>query len=510
MRAIIWSWRTARALPILLLTLAIALGDGSISHAATPAEELAELLKDADAAAALLQSGDLAGARAAYKRFDDGWFDIEDGIRAQSRSSYRAIEDAMGDVKDALRREPIDREHAAAMLAKLRAECQTFINDHGGAAAPPQPAEASATQGDLAAVVARLDRAIAAIDANNLAVAASEVGDFRREWTDVEGLVKVRSGQVYTDTENGMARAYALLTQPEPNPVEARATLAKMKADLQPIAEAPARYGVFDSAIIILREGFEALLIIGALLAFLKKTNNAKFARWIWIGGGLGVLASFVVAALVNVIFSRAAAGANRELLEGVTGLFAAAMLLYMSYWLHSKSSLAEWQRFIGERTSAAIARNSLFSLALIAFLAVFREGAETVLFYIGILPSIEIGELALGLGVGGAGLAVLSVLMFVVGVRLPLRPFFLVMGALIYFMAFKFVGMGIHALQVAGTVAATPAPLPDNGYLGVFPTVETWAAQGVLLAVALGVLLWGKVRSTGQHEDLPSAAPVR
>jgi high-affinity iron transporter len=501
---------TTRRLLLLLVSLLTTLMVSGVAHAATPSEELAELLKNVDAATARLEAGDLGGARDAYKRFDDGWFDIEDGIRAQSRAAYRSIEDAMGDAKDALRREPVDRDRASAMLAKLRTECMAFISEYStGATQSTQPAEAPVSQSDLARVVAHLDRAIAAIDANNMAAAAPEVGDFRREWLDVEGLVKVKSGQVYTDTENGMAKAYALLTQSTPNPAEARATLVKMTADLQPMVDAPARYGVFDSAVIILREGFEALLIIGALLAFLKKTNNGQFARWIWIGGGLGIVASFVVAALVNVIFSRAAAGANRELLEGVTGLFAAAMLLYMSFWLHSKSNLGEWQRFIGERTSAAIARNSLFSLASIAFLAVFREGAETVLFYIGILPSIELSDLALGLGVGVGGLILLSALMFIVGVRLPLRPFFLVMGGLIYFMAFKFVGMGIHALQVAGVVSATPAPLPDNGFAGVFPTVETWAAQGLLLALGVAMLVVTRVRSAAERKALPGANAV-
>ncbi len=496
----------ARFVLTVIALLALAM-PSALAHAATPAEELAELLKNVDAASARLDAGDIAGAREAYQQFDDGWFDIEDGIRAQSRSAYRSIEDAMGDAKDALRREPVDRERTASALTRLRAECMAFIGEAPAAAAQPQPAEAPVTLGDLAAVVAHLDRAIAAIDANNIPAAATEVGDFRREWTDVEGFVKVKSGQVYTDTENGMARAYALLTQPTPDTDQARATLAKMKADLQPIAESPARYGVFDAAVIILREGLEALLIIGALLAFLKKTNNGQLARWIWIGGGLGIIASFIVAALVNVIFSKAAAGANRELIEGVTGLFAAAMLLYMSCWLHSKSNLSEWQRFIGERTSAAIAGGSLLSLASIAFLAVFREGAETVLFYIGILPAISVGELALGLGIGAAALGILSALMFVVGVRLPLRPFFLAMSALVYFMAFKFIGMGIHALQVAGVLRATPAHLPDNGFLGVFPTVETWAVQGLLIAVGVAALVWTRLHAAARPKPVPGAS---
>ena len=95
---------------ILLVSLLTAITVGGVAHAATPSEELADLLKNVDVATAQLESGNLAGARDAYKRFDDGWFDIEDGIRAQSRAAYRSIEDAMGDAKDALRREPVVRQ----------------------------------------------------------------------------------------------------------------------------------------------------------------------------------------------------------------------------------------------------------------------------------------------------------------------------------------------------------------------------------------------------------------
>src|SRR5207247_827354 len=112
---------------------------------------------------------------------------------------------------------------------------------------------------------------------------------------------------------------------------------------------------------------------------------------------------------------------------------------------------------------------------------------AETVLFYVGIAPSISLGDLALGLGVGAAGLALIGVLMLVFGVRVPIRPFFLGTSVLIYYLAFKFVGTGLHALQVAGLLSATPRPfLPGNEVIGLFPTVETTVVQAALLAFAL------------------------
>ena len=159
------------------------------------------------------------------------------------------------------------------------------------------------------------------------------------------------------------------------------------------------------------------------------------------------------------MLFAQAAAGANRELLEGVTGLVAAVLLLYVSYWLHSRSSLGAWQRYLDERGGAALARNSVLSLAALAFLAVFREGAETVLFYIGIAPSIELGDLLLGIGAATVLLVVCGVLILGLGMRLPLRLFFMFSSVLIFYLAFKFVGTGIHALQVSGYLPASSQP---------------------------------------------------
>ena len=241
-----------------------------------------------------------------------------------------------------------------------------------------------------------------------------------------------------------------------------------MRAELVPIAEAGNHYGIWDAAIILFREGFEALLVVAALLAFLQRSGNEDKRGWIWGGAGVGIAASLVVAVVAQVVLSRAVANVGRELIEGITGLVAAAMLLYMGYWLHSKASLANWQEYIRTQSTAALKRNSLIGLSVIAFLAVFREGAETVLFYVGIAPSIALHDLVLGLGLGLVSLAVLAVLMLGLGVRVPIRPFFLAATVLIYYLCFKFVGTSIHALQVSGWLPATPAPyLPSWEFLG-------------------------------------------
>ncbi len=354
---------------------------------------------------------------------------------------------------------------------------------------------AAAAVNDLSPLLTHLDAASEAATAGDARAASESLLAFRGTWTQVESMVKGRSADAYARTENDMATAMAALAANPADYAKARESIADMRAQLSPFVASPASYGVFDAAIILLREGVEALLIVAALLAFLAKTGNSARRGWIWAGSAAGIAASIAIAIAITLAFSASeSAGADRELLEGATGLFAAAMLLYMSWWLHSKSSLGAWQQYIREKSGTALARNSLVGLAVVAFLAVFREGAETALFYVGMAPSIAVSDLALGLLIGAAGLGAIGAAVLVFGVRIPIRPFFLGTSVLVYYLALKFVGTGVHALQVAGLVSASPrAYLPDVGIIGAFPTVETTAVQAALVALALGWLVLGR-----------------
>jgi high-affinity iron transporter len=205
----------------------------------------------------------------------------------------------------------------------------------------------------------------------------------------------------------------------------------------------------------------------------------------------------------IQVFFGAIINPSNREIMEGIIGLFAAAMLIYVSYWLHSKACLGGWQSYITTQTRQAIGGGRMFGLAVLAFLAVFREGAETALFYLGMASNISNTDLFIGLGLGFAILTVLGVLMVVVGLRIPMRPFFTVASLLVFYLCFKFVGMGIHALQVAGAIPSGSAPyLPSLDIIGLYPTWPTTIAQLVLLAAGLWVVLrdriGGEPRSPG------------
>ncbi|MBM2812156.1 MAG: iron permease [Chloroflexi bacterium] len=446
-------------------------------------------------------SGDWASARRNWRAFGELWLDVEDGFRDASRQGYADIESAMVRVGDALRVAAPSAQILRQSLAGLRAELKPFVAGTVAADAP----RGSAAAAGLDDLMDTLDAAIANVAQGNATAAAADLHRFSSLWLDVEGQVKTRSAAVYRSTEDGMGEARAMLAASPAKTAEAAQVLHRMRADLEPIAASPAHYGVADAAIILFREGLEALLVVAALVAFLAKSGARDKQVWVWGGAGLGVLVSVVGAFALQRVFTAATAGASRELIEGITGLLAAGLLLYVSYWLHSRASLSAWQTYIREKTSAAIAGGSLFSLGVISFLAVFREGAETVLFYFGIASAIETQDLALGLGLGTAGLVVIGLLILMFGVQIPMRPFFYVSSVLLYYLAFKFIGTGVHALQVSGLAPSTPAPIPSLDFLGIFPTWETTLPQLVLLAAAGLVVLLPRLRAPTAHPSLPT-----
>src|SRR5579884_4038381 len=429
-------WPGYDANPMRLVGFLLALALLVLPGVARADDGLAADAQRLDAAAARVDAaaagGDWATARKGWDDYRALWREVEDGFAAAAPDRYAAIESSMRAVRAALAADRPDAGAVRAPLADVRAGLAPFAAGQIAAAATPaaQGAPAAAALGDA---VAALGRARDAARAGDVGRAQSELAAFQRQWPGVEGLVKTRDAALYASTEDGMAEAAALL---KTNPAQAADRMDAMARALQPLAESGAQYGVADAAIILFREGLEALLVVAALLAFLTKAGQADKRRWIWGGAAAGIVVSVGAAFVVRAIFSSAVAGAGRELVEGLTGLAAAAMLLYVSYWLHSKASLASWQRYIRARTSAALAGRGLWSLALISFLAVFREGAETVLFYVGIAPSIALPDLALGVALGAAGLGAIGVLMSVFGLRIPLRPFFLVSSLLLYYLA--------------------------------------------------------------------------
>jgi high-affinity iron transporter len=241
-----------------------------------------------------------------------------------------------------------------------------------------------------------------------------------------------------------------------------------------------------ESLLIIVREGFEAILIVGAIIAYLIKSGNKKRVRPVYWGSIIALGVSVLMAWILNQITS-VAGGQNQEIVEGATMLLAVVVLFYVSNWMVSKAEAEAWSGYIESKVQSSITKGSVFSLAFAAFLAVFREGAETILFYQALLAGTEtyISMIWLGLGVGVVLLVVIYILIRVLSIRLPLKPFFLGTSVLLFVMSITFVGNGIKELQEGNVIPVTPVSgVPSVDILGVYPTRETLIPQLVLLAL--------------------------
>lgn len=251
-------------------------------------------------------------------------------------------------------------------------------------------------------------------------------------------------------------------------------------------------YAFLNSALIILREGLEAALILAAIIAMLRVMGAKESIRYIHLGWILAIAAGFLtwLAAQTVLTFS----GQHRESMEGFISIFAAAALFYVGYWLHTRTEAKRWQAYIQGKVQNVLSSKNILGLVSISFFAVYREAFEVVLFYQALWLQNENSHQAIlgGFAAGVIALLAATIAIFKLGLRIPLKYFFGVTGTLLYIMAFIFAGTGINQLQAAGWVPATPLDFPPAvPLLGIYPTMETLAAQGLLVCIFIATSLW-------------------
>jgi high-affinity iron transporter len=329
--------------------------------------------------------------------------------------------------------------------------------------------------------------------------AAGRALDAYLAFEGIEGAVRARDGRVARRVEQsftqfrGSLLASGAWTAVEAARIDVESSLDEALATLT-VRNTPIVL-LGQSFIILVREGMEAILLIGALMAFLVRAGVPERRTDI----GWGVVAALVASGATAIGFATLfrSATSHQETLEGVTMLVAAAALFWVSYWLLSKIEMQKWQAFVRSTMEKALSSRNAFALSGVAFLAVYREGFETVLFYAALFASAE-EMVAATVAIGGgivAGLAVLGVmyaLMLRYSVRIPLKPFFAVTSALLFIMAFSFAGQGVAELQEAGLVSVTPLEwVPAVPLLGVFPTIQTLLIQLQVAAALLAAVVW-------------------
>ena len=345
----------------------------------------------------------------------------------------------------------------------------------------------------LSVARSRLNESLAAYrggnrdEAKRLALAAYLDG-----FEPVEPMLSARNPTLLARVEQDMGQLRAgIAAGRDPNEIGAQVAqlqslFDEAEASLAPdqASNASAFLGAFT---ILLREGLEALLIIVAMLAFLNKAERPELTRSVhvgWVGAlGAGILTWWVATSLITV------SGASRELTEGFGSLLAAAVLLFVGIWMHGKAQAGQWQRYIREKLHNALAKDSRWFLFSLAFIAVYREVFETILFFTAMAAEGGVGSLIAGGLAGGAVLGAIAVAMLRFSRRLPIGKFFSYSSALVAVLAVVLAGKGVAALQEAGLISIHPlAALPRISLLGLFPTLQGITAQiATLLALLLG-----------------------
>ncbi|MDN3235013.1 FTR1 family protein [Pseudomonas sp. WAC2] len=376
------------------------------------------------------------------------------------------------------------------------------------------PAEVTAAQGDEAAAAFRAQRAKPPVQQRGPA----QLIDYTRATLDkslavyregehdqaydlsvaayLEGFELVESAldnldaTLRKDTEKALM-AYRQSLQDGLAVEEAQARLETAKTKLAAASDLLSGGGMstslsfFASLLILVREGLEAILVLAAVLAFLRKTGQQSAIRSVNIGWGLAMLAG--VATWAVAAYALNISGAQRELMEGITGLFASVVLLWVGVWMHDRRNAAAWQDYI---KNSLVGGGGRFGFAMLAFFSVYRELFEVILFYETLW--LQAGPAGHAAVLGGAITAVVLLvgLAWVIlrgSMRLPLGLFFSANAVLLCLLSVIFAGHGVAALQEAGVIGTRPVPFFDFDWLGIHADAYTLTAQGIaIVAIAL------------------------
>jgi high-affinity iron transporter len=356
------------------------------------------------------------------------------------------------------------------------------------------PAAANASTADtLPLAKARLAESLAAMDKGDLPGASRlALSAYLDGFEPVEPALAAKDQTLFDQIEKAMGAFRTAVTAGKA--VEARSIERRLKAMLTQAQEALGGtsdpLSTFVGALtILLREGIEALLVVVAMIAFLKKAERRDVIPYIhsgWVAALAAGAATWGVATyLVNV------SGASREMTEGVSAVFAAIILLTVGIWMHQKSLAGRWQAYVRDKLSTALTKRSALMLFMLSFVTVYREVFETVLFYAALWTDGNGPYILSGLGCGIVILGVIAAVLLRSSARLPISQFFAFSSALVAVLATILIGKGVAALQKVGIFANTPVVAPHVDILGLYPSLQTLGAQLLIVAIVIASITY-------------------
>ncbi|UZD15952.1 FTR1 family iron permease [Gallibacterium anatis] len=423
---------------------------------------------------------DIEQLKQQYRLFNGIWTKNERLVRDVDMAYYGKIETALALLRVAIETEPLDYQRIESNTAKIATQFDDFVSG--------KKAEAVTTNYQLNDGINLLREGLQAFEQQDNATAQEKLTTFIEIWPSIEGEVSTRNGSLYSKVESQVPVILAKGSEAKYQ-TELKQIITQL-AEINPAAG----YSALDAMLILLREGLEALLVVMALVSALRVANRPQGYKW--VGGGViaGLVLSLVAAFALQRLFPSSSSGTNREIIEGAVGIVAVLMILTIGAWLHSKSSLNAWQAYIKKHMNKALTTGSFISLFALSFLSVFREGAETILFYVGILPNISTESFALGVGIAVILLVILAVVILKSSVKLPVPTMFKILTWVLYILGFKILGVSVHALQLTAVLPTTIIDiLPNIEWLGFYATLQTIIAQLVYIALILLLQRWLK-----------------
>ncbi|OAO31187.1 hypothetical protein AXY37_07260 [Mammaliicoccus lentus] len=407
-------------------------------------------------------------------KLNSTWTNNEKIVREEDIGRYGKIETALMFIRIELTKDKIEQGSAQMQVDQLKKELDDY---HAG-----KQSDAKTSNQDVTVLNEYLDEAIRNIKNNKLSKTKQDLQSFIVAWPNVENEIGTRNGELYTKIEQKIPQYVGQIN--ESNKDDIQAELETLNQEIKSTIS-KAGYTFLDAALILLREGVEALLIIMALLTVTRKAEQTKASKWIMSGSLLGIILSIALAFIFKAIFGNL--GSTRELTEGIVGICSVILMVIVGAWLHSKSSLESWEKFINKNMDKAMSTGSLLTFGLVAFLSVFREGAETIIFYLGIVGKISTWSLILGILVAVFILILIAVFFNQITKWIPIHRLFFIMSLFIFLLAFKILGVSVHTLQILNILPQhTINHLPFIDIIGLYPTYETVIPQLILIVIVM------------------------
>lgn len=414
--------------------------------------------------------------KSVYKELDRAWTRNESFIRNNNRAYYGKIETTLAFLRANIETVPFNRDETYLTFNDLKLYINNYLNG--------KEINEKSENIDLKGAIDILVKAKEQFNNNNLNEAKLNIKKFIEIWPSVEGEVQTRNTSLYTKIETELP---VIMVKGDYQKLD------NIVNDLLKI-DTTSEYTLIDASLILLREGLEALVIIIALVSSMNAIGYKKGIKYVWGGAILGIFTSIVMSFILTNLFPSISSATNREILEGLVGIVAVFVMISVGLWLHSKSNIKSWNEYINKNIDKAINSGSFISIFSLSFLAVFREGAETILFYTGIIPFITMKNLIFGLLLAFLVLIIVGLILIFATNKIKLHNLFFILTYLIYILSFKMLGVSIHMLQVIGYIPLTIINnFPTIEFLGIYANYQVIFSQVLLLLVLFGMNIFMK-----------------